>query len=141
MVAIYVGSDDHTYVYGDMECELDMDGKKIEPFIYKDGERTVECFVSKNRYIEKEDNKITKVVHTCTSWSDDYDAYTIENGEVVHLESTEHGMNRVYITYKDSVASDITFSRREFGCFALGDLAPRLYKLVDESPGPSLEQE
>jgi hypothetical protein len=130
MVAIYVGPDDHTYVYGHMECEIDGNGKGIEPFIYKDGKRIVECFVSKHLYIEKEDNKITKVVHTCTCWSDDYDEYTIEDGKVVYLESTEHGMNRAYITYKEGIASEITYSRRKFGCFAVKDVAPVLSELI-----------
>jgi hypothetical protein len=130
MVILHVDSDDHTYVYGDMECEVDKDGKGIEPFIYKEDARTVECYVSKHLYIEKENNEITKVVHTCTSWSDDYDKYDIEDGVVVYLETTEHGMNRAYITYENGVISDIEYSRREFGCYAIGDLAPLLKELI-----------
>jgi len=130
MVVIRVEPDDHTYVYGDMECELDGDGKPIEPFIYKDDNRTVECFVSLHLYIQKEDSEITKVVHTCTSWSDDSNEYTISNDKVVHLQSTEHGMNRVYITYTNGTASKIIYTRRQFGTFALGDEAPLLSDLI-----------
>jgi hypothetical protein len=129
MVIIHVPLDDHTYVYGDMECNVGEDGKGIEPLIYKEDERTVECYVSDHLYIEKKNNVITKVVHTATSWSDDYDKYDIENGEVVYLESTEHGMNRAYITYANGVISDIEYSRRKFGCYAIGNLAPTLEQL------------
>jgi hypothetical protein len=130
MVIIHVNADDDTYAYGDMECELDANGKGIEPFIYKDGNRTIECFVSKHVYIEKEDNKLTKVVHTSTSWSDDWDTYTIKDDKVVHLESTEHGMNRRYIYYTDGIASDIEYSRRVFGSAAIGDRAPLISELI-----------
>ena len=130
MVILHVHLDDNTYVYGDMECEVDENGKGIEPFIYKDEERTVECYVSKNIYIEKVNNKITKVVHTATSWSDDSDTYDIVNNEVVYLESTEHGMNRAYITYENGSISKITYSRREFGMYAVGDFAPLLCELI-----------
>jgi hypothetical protein len=130
MVVIHVEPDDGTYVYGDMECDVDEHGAGIEPFIYTDGNRIVECFVSKKLYIEKEDNKITNVIHTSTSWSDDWDKYTICNDKVIHLESTEHGMNRAYITYLDGVTSNIEYSRRTFGRFAIGDKAPVLCDLV-----------
>jgi hypothetical protein len=130
MVVIHVELDDGTYVYGDMECELDEHGAGIEPFIFEDDNRTVECFVSKGLYIEKVDNKITKVVHTGTSWSDDYDEYTIHNDKVTYLESTEHGMNRVYIIYTNGIASKIDYSRRTFGRFAIGDTAPSLNELI-----------
>ena len=130
MVILHVPMDDHTYVYGDMECEVDEDGNGIEPFIYKEGARTVECYVSKNLYIEKEKNEITKVVHTCTCYSDDCDIYDIENDEVVYLETTENGMNRGYITYKNGAISDIKYSRRKFGCYAVGDKAPLLEELI-----------
>jgi len=130
MVVVHIHADDDTYVDGDMECEVDGDGNGIEPFIYKDDERTVECYVSTHLYIEKVENEITKVVHTCTCWSDDRDTYDIVNGEVVHLETTEHGMNRAYITYKDGAVSKITYSRREFGMDAVGDRAPLLCELI-----------
>ena len=130
MVVVQVGLDDHTYVCGDMECELDGDGEPIEPFIYKDGNRTVECFVSQYLYIEKEDSNITKVVHTCTSWSDDSNQYTIKNDKVVYLQSSEHGMNRAYITYTNGTASKIIYSQRQFGKFAIGDEAPLLSDLT-----------
>jgi hypothetical protein len=130
MVILHVDSDDHTYVYGDMECEVDENGKGIEPFIYKEDERTVECYVSKHLYIEKEQNEITKVVHTCAYWSDDYDKYDIEDGLVVYLETTERRMNRAYITYENGVISDIKYSRRKFGCYAIGDFAPLLEELI-----------
>jgi hypothetical protein len=130
MVILHVHSDDHTYVYGDMECEVDENGKGIEPYIYKQEDRTVECYVSEHLYIEKKNNEITKVVHTATCWSDDRDKYDIDNGEVVYLETTEHGMNRAYITYEDGVISDIEYSRREFGCYAVGDKAPLLKELI-----------
>ena len=130
MVIIHVYPDDDTYVDGDMECEVDENENEIEPYIYKDEKRTVECYVSKHLYIEKEKNVITKVVHTCTSWSDDYDKYDIKNGEVVYLETTEHGMNRGYITYKNGIISKITYSRREFGCYEIGDNAPKLSMLL-----------
>ena len=130
MVILHVPMDDDTYVYGDMECDVDEDGNGIEPFIYKDNARTVECYVSKSLYIEKKKNEITKVVHTGTCWSDDYDKYDIVNGEVVYLETTEHGMNRGYITYEEGVISKITFARREFGMYAVGDKAPLLEELI-----------
>jgi hypothetical protein len=131
MVVIHIFPDDHTYVHGDMECELDSNGDGIEPFIYKEGGVTVECYVSKYLYIERANSKrITKVVHTCTSWSDDRDLYTIENKKVVGLESTEHGMNRVYITYTEGKISDIEYSQRVFGCFDIGDRAPYLKNLI-----------
>jgi hypothetical protein len=72
-----------------------------------------------NLYIEKENDEITKVVHTATCYNDDRDIYDIENGEVVYLETTEHSMLRAYITYKNHVISDITYSLR---MFAVGDL-------------------
>lgn len=130
MVVVHTHGGDNIYVDGDMECEVDGGGNWIEPFIYKDDERTVECYVSRNLYIEKVENEITKVVHTSTSWSDDRDTYDIANEEVVHLESTEHGMNRAYITYKDGAISKITYSRREFGMDAVGDRAPLLCELI-----------
>jgi hypothetical protein len=83
MVIIHVHRDDDTYVYGDVECEVDENGNGIEPFIYKDEKRTVECYVSQHLYIEKVEDIITKVVHTQTSWSDDRDTYEIVNDEVV----------------------------------------------------------
>jgi hypothetical protein len=122
--------DDHTYADGEMECEVDKDGELIEPFIYKEDGVTVECYVSKNIYIEKVKNVITKVVHTGTTWGDDYDKYYIVNREVVYLETMKHGINRVYITYGDGVISEIKYSRREFGCYALGDKAPMLEELI-----------
>jgi uncharacterized protein YuzB (UPF0349 family) len=127
MVILHIDSDDDTYVYGDMECEVDENGKPIEPYIYKEDERTVECYMSENLYIEKENNEITKVVHTGTCSSDDYD---IEDGEVVYLETTEHGMNRAYITYEDGVIFEIQYSRRVFGRYAVGDFAPLLKELI-----------
>jgi hypothetical protein len=130
MVIIRVGDDDGSYVSGDMECEVDKDGEHIEPYIFKEDNRIVECYVSGGLYIEKENNEITKVVHTGTCWSDDYDIYEIEDGVVVHLETTEHGMNRGYMTYGNGVISNITFARREFGDFAIGDLAPQLEELL-----------
>jgi hypothetical protein len=188
MVILHVHSDDHTYVYGDMECKVDENGKPIEPYIYKEEgrmvecyvsehlyiekenneitkvvhigtccsddydidydevfdengkpiepyiykeeERTVECYVSEHLYIEKKNNEITRVVHTSTCWSDDYDKYDIEDGEVVYLETTEHGMNRAYITYENGVISDIKYAHRVFGCYAVGDLAPMLKELI-----------
>jgi hypothetical protein len=130
MIILHVHSDDHTYVYGDMECEVDKNGKAIEPYIYKEEERTAECYVSEHLYIEKKNNEITRVVHTCTCLSDDYDKYDIEHGEVVYLETTEHGMNRAYITYEDGVISDIKYARRKFGCYVVGDKAPLLKELI-----------
>jgi hypothetical protein len=130
MVVVHIHGGDDIYVDGDMECEVDGGGNWIEPFIYKDDERTVECYVSRNLYIEKVENEITKVVHTSTSWSDDRDTYDIANEEVVHLESTEHGMNRAYITYEDGAISKITYSRREFGMYAVGELTPLLCELI-----------
>jgi hypothetical protein len=130
MVILHVPMDDDTYVYGDMECEMDEDGNGIEPYIYKEDARTVECYMSMNLYIEKEKNEITKVVHTCTSWSDDYDKYDIVKGEVVYLETTEHGMNRAYITYKNGAISDIKYSRRKFGMYVIGEKAPLLSALI-----------
>jgi hypothetical protein len=133
MVVIHVQRDDHTYVDGDMECELDENGDGIEPFIYKkeEGDVTVECYVSKYLYIERaKGGEITKVVHTCTCWSDDWDAYTIQNEKVVGLVSTEHGMNRVYINYTNGAISKIEYPRREFGCFKIGDHAPDLDDLI-----------
>ena len=131
MVIIHVHHDDHTYVYGDMECEVDKNGNGIEPFIYKDEKRTVECYVSQYLYIEKVEDKITKVVHTATCWSDDRDTYEIVNDEVVYLESTEHGMNRAYITYENGVISKIKYSRRKYGSFEVGDLSPLLCELIE----------
>ena len=131
MVIIHVNRDDDTYVYGDMECEVDENGKGIEPFIYKDEERTVECYVSQYLYIEKVEDKITKVVRTAPSWSDDRNTYEIVNDEVVYLESTEHGMNRAYITYENGVISKITYSRRKYGSFEVGDLSPLLCELIE----------
>jgi hypothetical protein len=131
MVIIHVHRDDDTYVDGDMECEVDENGNGIEPFIYKDEKRTVECYVSQHLYIEKVEDIITKVVHTQTSWSDDRDTYEIVNDEVVYLESTEHGMNRAYIIYESGVISKITFSRRKFGSFEVGDLSPLLCELIE----------
>tara|TARA_B110000503_G_scaffold123770_1_gene189657 strand:+ start:708 stop:1100 length:393 start_codon:yes stop_codon:yes gene_type:complete len=130
MVILHVPMDDHTYVYGDMECEVGEDGKAIEPFIYKDGDRTVECYVSKRLYIEKENDEITKVVHTATCYSDDRDIYDIENDEVVYLETTEHGMNRGYITYENGIISEIAYSHGVFGMYAIGDLTPLLCELI-----------
>ena len=130
MVILHVPMDDNTYVFGDMECEVDENGKEIEPYIYKDDERTVECYVSLNLYIEKVENEITKVVHTSTCWSDDMDTYHIVNDEVVYLVTTEHGMNRAYITYENGSISKITYSRKEFGMYAVGDLTPLLCELI-----------
>ena len=130
MPIVHVHQSDNTYEEGDMECEVGADGDNMEPFIYRDDERTVECYVSKNLYIEKVENKITKVVHTCTSWSDDRDTYDIVNDEVVYLESREHGMNRAYITYANGAISKITYSRREFGMYAVGDKTPLLCELI-----------
>jgi hypothetical protein len=131
MVVIYVHADDDTYVHGNMECELDENENGIEPFIYKDEFRTVECYLSKNLFIEKENDKISKVVHTATCWSDDYDEYTVVNGEIVYEVGTEHGMNRVYITYECGVIADIQYSRRAFGMYKIGQLAPLLHELMD----------
>jgi hypothetical protein len=130
MVILHVDSDDHTYVYGDMECEVDENGKPIEPYVYKEDERTVECYVSKHLYIEKEKNEITKVVHTATCYSEDRDIYEIVNDEVVYLETTEHGMSRAYITYENGAIVDITYSRDEFGLYCIGDFAPLLCELI-----------
>ena len=131
MVVIHVHADDHTYVHGDMECELDDNGDGIEPFIHKEGDVTVECYVSKYLYIERANGKkITKVVHTCTSWSDDRDEWTIKDKKVIALMTTEHGMNRAYITYTRGVISNIAYSRREFGMFKIGDRAPYLNRLI-----------
>ena len=130
MVIIHVYPDDDTYVDGDMECEVDENGNGIEPFIYKDEERTVQCYVSLNLYIEKVENEITKVVHTSTSSSDDKDTYDIVNDEVVYLETTEHGMNRAYITFDNGAVSKITYSRRKFGLYCVGDLTPLLCELI-----------
>jgi hypothetical protein len=133
MVVIHVHRDDHTYVHGDMECELDENGDGIEPFIYKDGDVTVECYVSEHLYIERATGEeITKVVHTLSgSWSDDYDAYTIKNEKVVFQDSTEHGMNHVEINYDTGgIATNIKYSRREFGMFKIGQDAPSLKSLI-----------
>jgi hypothetical protein len=136
MPMVHVHRDDDTYVHGDMECEMREDGTPIEPFIYTDDERTVECHVSKHLYIVKVAGDITKVVHTQTNWSDDRDTYDIVNGEVVHLTSTEHGMNRAYIDFEDGVISQVTYSRRLFGMFAVGQPAPDLCDLLQwEDPG------
>jgi hypothetical protein len=132
MVVIHVLPDDHTYKFGDMECDLDDNGDGIEPFIHKDGDVTVECYVSKHLYIERATGEeITKVVHTCTCWSDDSDSFTIQNNKVVFLDSTEHGINHVYINYDtEGVTSKIEYSRREFGCFKIGQHAPDLDDLI-----------
>jgi len=130
MPVVHVHMDDDTYVHGDMECEMREDGTPVEPFIYTDAKRTVECHVSKHLYVEKVAGDITKVVHTQTSWSDDRDTYQIVNGEVVQQTSTEHGMNRAYIDFEDGVISEITYSRRRFGVFAVGRPAPELCDLL-----------
>jgi hypothetical protein len=130
MGVIYVHADDNTYVEGNMECEFDEDENGIEPFIYTDAYRTVECYLSKNLFIEKENDKISKVVHTATCWSDDYDEYTVVNGEIVYEVGTEHGMNRVYITYESGVIADIQYSRKVFGMYKIGDAAPLLHQLM-----------
>ena len=70
-------------------------------------------------------------MHTATSWSDDRNTYKIVNDEVVYLESTEHGMNRAYITYENGKISKITYSRRKFGIYAVGDLSPLLCELIE----------
>jgi hypothetical protein len=132
MVIIHVHLDDNTYVDGDMECELDEDKNGIEPFIYRDESRTVECYLSRNLFIERgNDERISKVVHTGTCWSDDYDEYTIEDGKVVYEEGTEHGMNRVYITYECGVIADIKYSRKVFGMYKIGDSAPVLHEIMN----------
>jgi hypothetical protein len=79
MVFVHVKLGRHfTLVHGDAECELDENGRGIEPFIcktkegetcriYETPDTIIECYVSKKMYVVRtNDGKITDVVHLGT---------------------------------------------------------------------------
>ena len=132
VVYVNLKADDDTYVSGDLAVvSFGDEGELLEPYIYKDDERTVECYISKNIWVEKVKGKIVKVVYTSTCWSDDSRTYYVENDKVISITDTYHGMNRCYITFEDGCVSNIQYSRRNYGCrYNIGDAAPTLEELI-----------
>ena len=131
-VYVNVKPDDDTYVSGDLAVILFGDnGELLEPYIYKDAQRKVECYISKNIWVEKVEGKIVKVIYTSTCWSDDWRTYYVEDDNIVKIIDTYHGINRRYITFKDGVISSIEYSRRKWNTvYKIGDRAPTLDELI-----------
>ena len=131
-VYVKVNPDDDTYVSGDLAViSFGDNGELLEPYIYEDAERKVECYISKNIWVEKVEGKIAKVVYTGTCWSDDSRTYYVEDNNIVKIVATYHGMNRCYITFKDGFVSSIEYSRRNWITgYKIGDRAPKLDELI-----------
>jgi hypothetical protein len=134
MESINILHDDHTYVYGNMMAKK-VDGNFVEPYYYygapeiNDSDDCITYYYpSINRFIVYHNDVLIRIVNTCTSWSDDYDKYEIEDNKISKITMTEHGMNRCYITCENGFVSDIKFTRKNFGIgnIKLNGPAPKL---------------
>ena len=131
-VYVNVKPDDDTYVSGDLAViSFGDNGELLEPYIYKDAQRKVECYISNNIWVEKVEGKIVKVIYTGTCWSGDWRTYYVEDGNIVKILDTYHGMNRCYITFEKGFVSEIEYSRRKWiSGYKIGDFAPKLDELI-----------
>ena len=131
-VYVNVKPDDDTYVSGDLAViSFGDNGELLEPYIYKDAQRKVECYISKNIWVEKVEGKIVKVIYTSTCWSGDWRTYYVEDDNIVKIVDTYHGMNKCYITFEKGFVSEIEYSRRKWiSGYKIGDFAPKLDELI-----------
>jgi len=59
-------------------------------------------------------NKIEKIIHTMTCWSDDYIIYYIENDNIIKSIESYHGIRKLYINYENNIIKDFKYNV-EFG--------------------------
>ena len=125
METIFIKPDDHTYVSGEMLASKE-NGEYLEPYLYTGALEDYESgicktyyYPSENKYVVYKDNKLIRIVFTCTSWSDDSDKFYIRDGSVFLITLTEHGTRKCYISVSDNKISNIIFRGRKFG---LGNL-------------------
>jgi hypothetical protein len=132
LIYVRVEPDDSTYVSGKLAVvSFGDDGELLEPYIYKDADRKVECYISKNIWVEKVKGKIVKVVYTSDCRSDYWRTYYIGNYNIVQIIDTYHGMNKCYITFEDGFVSAIEYTRSKYiSGYNIGDVAPTLEELI-----------
>lgn len=131
-VDIFVESDDDTYVYGDRYFKaLAIDGVECEPYYLKNDDKIIAFYPSKHLFIEYIDAKIVSIIYTMTCSSDDFAKYSFNDGVLVELYETCHGVRNVTVSYCNGVISDVVFGGRKFGRFAVGKSAPDFTDMFD----------
>jgi hypothetical protein len=125
METIFVESDDHTYVSGEMLATKE-NGEYLEPYLYTGALEDYEAGICKtyyypsdNKFVVYKDDEIIRIVFTSTSWSDDYDKFDIRDGSIFLITITEHGTRKCYISVSNNKISSIIYRGRKFG---LGNL-------------------
>lgn len=131
-VDIFVESDDDTYVYGDRYFKaLTVDGVECEPYYLKNDDKIIAFYPSKHLFIEYIDAKIVSIIYTMTCSSDDFAKYSFNDGVLVELYETCHGVRNVTVSYCNGVISDVVFGGKKFGRFAVGKSAPDFTDMFD----------
>lgn len=131
-VKVFVESSDHTYVHGNMTVQDYGPELGRSPYYVYRGKAEesdpIGCitlyFHKHNVFVvikpggTKDNNKnIIRIVETSTCWSDDYNKWEFDNGQLVKIIETEHGLNRGTITIKDGKTTHIDYGGRYFGYY------------------------
>ena len=89
----FLEENDDTYLFSNLEFTAECDGDiLLEPYTHKETDtKTIKYYPSKNLFVAYDNNIIVQMVFTSTCWSDDYEAYNIENNIGVSYTECYHG--------------------------------------------------
>lgn len=124
-INIFIENDDDTYIYGGRYFKaLSNNGVKCEPFFLKDDNKIIAYYPSQKLFIEYINSNIVNIIYTMTCWSDDIAKYTFDNGVLLELYETYHGINNVRVSYLNGAVSKVVFGGKMFRKIIIGDTAP-----------------
>ena len=152
---IFIEADDTTYLYGNYTYVAEIDdetNEPLEPYLLNFGvipsdisedekemrqahdiTEKIWYYPSRDKFVICRNNKIFKIVRTCTCWSDDWDEYRIEDDKVVSYFESYHGGHRsLTINYKEGKVENFSYHQnRKFGMTPVFN-APTLEKLIPD---------
>lgn len=87
-------NDDDTYIYGGLIFSAEFKNNAfIEPFIHKESDtKIIKYYKSKKLFVVYEKNIIIQLIFTSICWSDDFQAYNIENNIGLSYVECYHGI-------------------------------------------------
>lgn len=99
IVQFYLEEDDYTYIYGGRLFKAEFDPVKnefLEPYTRKASPiKTIKFYPSKNLFVVHTNNVITELIFVMTCWSDDYEAYVIQNNIGTSYMECYHGLKKI----------------------------------------------
>lgn len=77
------------------------------------------------------DYRLLRVIYTSTSWSEDYEKYDIQNGQITKITITEHGFNSCYINCDNNIIKSIDYIGKKIGIgeYFIGGPVPHISQI------------